>query len=175
MKLRTITLGLSALALIAACLTAGALPKPESPAEACFAKIKSLAGDWYMKDDKGKEVLALRYRVTSGGSTVEESIFSGQPHEMISMYHMEGGSLAMTHYCAVGNQPHMKAAASSTPTKIVFDCASVGNSKSHNDMHMHHAVIAPKDSKHFLTEWSSLSGSKPGMSAKFDVYRKDTK
>ena len=48
------------------------------------------------------------YRVASGGSVVQETLFPGSPHEMISMYHLAGGQLVMTHYCAMGNQPRMK-------------------------------------------------------------------
>ncbi len=167
---------IAAAALVNGAAAHASLPRPEPSASACFDKIKSFAGDWYQKDAKtGKDVLALRYRVVSGGSAVEESIFPGAAHEMVSVYHMDGPNLAMMHYCSLGNQPYMKASASSTPDRVVFDCVSVGNSKSPNDMHMNRAVFVPKDSKHLTTEWGSITSGKPGMTAKFAVHRKDAK
>ena len=35
-----------------------------------------------------------------------------QNEDMISMFHVDGDRLLMTHYCSAGNQPRMKAAAS---------------------------------------------------------------
>ncbi len=41
---------------------------------------------------------------------------------MINMYHLDGDDLVLTHYCAGGNQPHMKLdRASATSGKLQFD------------------------------------------------------
>jgi len=145
-------------------------------AEACFAKLKSLAGDWVTKDPKsGNEVVALRFRVTSGGSALQETEMPGSPYEMVTFYHMDGDSLVMTHYCHLGNQPHMKATTASTPAKIVFQCASVGNAKSEKDMHMHGLTITPKDDQTLEADWQLAQDGKPGEIAKFIVHRKPAK
>src|SRR2546421_9895375 len=93
---------------------------------ACFARLKKLAGDWYQKDPAGKEPLVLRYRPISGGTALEETIMPGT-EEMVSIYHMDGDSLVMTHYCLLGNQPHLKAIAASTPSRIEFECTGHGS------------------------------------------------
>jgi len=46
----------------------------------------------------------VTYRVASAGSVVQETLFPGTPHEMISMYHLVDGELVLTHYCAMANQ-----------------------------------------------------------------------
>ena len=46
-------------------------------------------------------------RTTGGGSAVTETLFPGTAHEMMSVYHMDGDDLVLTHYCAGGNQPRM--------------------------------------------------------------------
>ena len=150
---------------------------PKATAAACFARIKSLSGDWYQKDQKsGKETLALRYRVTSGGNTVEEAEFPGAAHEMLTLYTMDGDKLVLTHYCSLGNQPRMKATESSTPSKIVFECAGGGNMKSESDMHMHHLVLNVQSADHIISEWSLYKdGKSAGHEAKFDVRRKAAK
>src|SRR5438270_13163403 len=73
-------------------------------------KLKKLAGTWVAADDKGQptaQVVSV-FKVTSNGSTVQETIFPGTGHEMVTLYHLDGPDLVLTHYCALGNQPHMK-------------------------------------------------------------------
>ena len=147
-------------------------------AAACFARIKSLAGDWFTKDEKtGNDVLALRYKVTAAGSAVQETIFPGEDHEMVTIYTMDGENLVLTHYCVLGNQPHLKATAASTPSKMEFTCIGGGNMKSENDMHMHHAVFTFTSNDKFSTHWSAYQDGKPmaGHEAKFEFTRKAAK
>src|SRR5258706_16398214 len=81
-------------------------------AKSRFERIKSLAGDWTgtpPAEMKGAP-MDVRYRVTAGGNAVEETIMPGSDHEMVTMYHLDGDKLELTHYCVIGNQPHMIAA-----------------------------------------------------------------
>ena len=65
------------------------------------------------------------YRVTGSGSVVMETMFAGEPHEMINMYTVDGDSIVATHYCSAGNQPVLKLnAAKSTANDLVFDFVS---------------------------------------------------
>src|SRR5439155_8435497 len=85
-------------------------------------KLKKLSGTWVATDKDGKptsEVVSV-FRVTSAGSAVHETIFPGTDHEMVSVYHLDGKDLVMTHYCALGNQPRMKLDAKSQPNQLVF-------------------------------------------------------
>ena len=174
---------------IALCMLAGAsisgkrseaqTEKPkakETSAQICFAKLKKLAGDWTHKEDKsGTEKVSLRYRVISGGTAVEEELMPGSPGAMTSIYHLDNGSLVMTHYCSLGNQPRFKATLASSPSKMEFECigGGGGNMKSENDMHIHHLVITVLSDDHFTQEWSANKDGKPaGPAAKFESYRK---
>jgi hypothetical protein len=163
----------AALALMTAAGVPGRAQDKPAGAKACFAKLKSLAGEWLQKDEKtGKETLLARYKLTASGSVVEETLFPGEPHEMVTMYHLDGDSLVLTHYCAGGNQPRLKALPTSTPDRMEFECVSVSNLKSHEDSHMHHAVIMPKSANHLTAEWTSIEKGKAGHVAKFDARRK---
>ncbi len=75
---------------------------------AAFAKIKNLAGSWRAtKPMPGMGKMRVNYRVIAGGSAVQETAFPGWKNEMVSLFHLDGrGHLVMTHYCALGNQPH---------------------------------------------------------------------
>ena len=151
-------------------------PKPkETSAQICFAKLKKLAGDWTHKEDKsGTEKVVVRYRVISGGSAVEEDLMPGSPAGMTSIYHLDNGSLVMTHYCSIGNQPHLKATKDSTASKMEFEyVGGGGNMKSENDMHIHHLLVTFLSDDHFTQEWSANKDGKPaGPAAKFESYRK---
>src|SRR5438309_5279140 len=62
-----------------------------------FEKIKALAGEWEAKGT-GEHSGTVSYKVTAGGSAVLETLFGGSDHEMVTLYYLEGGDLAMTHY-----------------------------------------------------------------------------
>lgn len=51
----------------------------------------------------------MNYKVIANGTAVCETLFAGSPHEMITVYHLDNGTLTATHYCAMGNQPRMSA------------------------------------------------------------------
>lgn len=108
--------------------------KPVS-SNAAFEKLKSLAGTWSANMiERDGELTTVEYRVTAGGSVVMETMFAGQPHEMINMYRLDGDSLIATHYCSGQNQPVLKLnAAKSTADQLVFDFVSVtgANTKSY--------------------------------------------
>ena len=66
-------------------------------------------------------VTPVSYKVSANGSVVMETLFSGTPHEMITMYHLAGNDLVATHYCAGANQPHFKLdTEKSTPNELVM-------------------------------------------------------
>ena len=126
-------------------------PVPAAPKNAGLEKLKSLAGTWVVADKDGKptDEVASVIRVTAGGSAVQETIFPGQPHEMVSIYAADGADLVMTHYCMLGNQPRMKATPQSVAdNKITFEFAGGGNLDPMKDKHMHAATLRFVDADH---------------------------
>ena len=57
--------------------------------------MKKLVGEWVMvgKDGKPTDQVASSMRVTANGSAVVETLFPGTPHEMLSVYFMDGDDL----------------------------------------------------------------------------------
>lgn len=149
---------------------AAAKPQPPSKLDA----LKKLAGDWVEIGEDGKPTgkVVSTYRVTAGGSAVEETLFGGTPHEMITLYHLDGDDLVLTHYCVAGNQPRMKAEKQTDPNKLVFNCDGGTNLKSENDEHMHHATLVFKDENHIQSEWLEYKDGKQVMNASFNLVRK---
>lgn len=123
---------------------------PAVPKNAGFDKMKALVGTWVNADKDGKltdEVVSV-IKLTAGGSALHETLFPGQPHEMVSIYTVDGPDLVMTHYCMLGNQPRMKASAKSPANKINFEFVGGGNLDPKKDKHMHSAVLTIVDADH---------------------------
>lgn len=125
-----------------------ATPKlPTPPTNAALEKLKQLAGTWLVADKDGKptDQVASIIKVTAGGSAVHETLFPGLPHEMVSIYTVEGSDLIMTHYCVLGNQPRMKADPNSPSNQIVFRFIGGGNLDPKKDKHMHEGTLTIVD------------------------------
>ena len=116
---------------------------PAPAANVGLEKMKKLAGTWLAADKDGKptdQVVSV-IKVTAGGSAVHETLFPGQPQEMVSVYTVDGPDLVMTHYCVLGNQPRMKADPKSPANQIVFRFAGGTNLNPAKDKHMHEATL----------------------------------
>ena len=138
-----------------------------------FAMLKELAGSWVPPSAEGSGSGAqLRYEVTSGGHAVVETIFPAQPHEMVSVYHLDNGRLVMTHYCAMGNQPFFTSVAGTPENVIKLTCTGAHNTKSHAAPHMHEGVLTIGDGT-LHAEWTLFRDLEPGEPVVIDVVRGD--
>jgi hypothetical protein len=149
----------------------GAEPaRPAADAKAAFERLKTLAGDWTAKIGGQGQPAKVQYRVTAAGSVLMETQFPGAPHEMITMYHLDGDDLRLTHYCAAKNQPRLKLdRAASTADTLVFAFDGGTNFDPSKDTHMHSAEIRFEGPGHVVSRWASYQGGKKGPEAVFDL------
>lgn len=124
-----------------------------------FEALKKLVGDWTATGPDGKP-METKFRLSAGGSVLVETLFPGKPEEMITMYHMDGPDLILTHYCMLGNQPRLKAASAKESKKLTFKSVGGTNMKL-DDMHMGQAIITFTDNDHYEADWCSCTGGKP--------------
>jgi hypothetical protein len=161
---------LSAGATVAVAASTAAVGRPESIA---LERLKALAGEWVAAED-GEMVkkgdLVARYAVTAGGSAVVETVFPGQEHEMVTVYHADGPDLVLTHYCMEGNQPRMRAKGAQGAR---FDFAYDGgtNIDPKRDRHMHSASLALLSADEIRSEWTELADGKPVLVVKSHLVR----
>jgi hypothetical protein len=137
--------------------------RPPVPTHSGLETMKKLAGTWVAADEDGKptgQVMSI-IKVTAGGSVVHETLFPGQPHEMVSIYTVDGPDLVMTHYCVLGNQPRMKADAKSTANQIHFQFAGGSNLDPTKDKHMHAATLTIVDDSHIEVAGVGWDGGAP--------------
>lgn len=162
-------------ALAAACCTSAAVvAQVPEPAAAAFDKLKALAGDWIDVDGSMgmKDKVAASYRVTGGGNAVVETLFGGTPMEMTTVYYKDGRHVVLTHYCAAGNQPRMRAS-TTDGTSLVFDFDGGSNLDPAKDGHMHAGRIDFVSADRVKAQWQGWDGGKPSSHAPtFNLARK---
>jgi hypothetical protein len=177
---RSILISLFLLAPACASVDQALSPHPSSVevAKSRFERIKSLAGDWTGTAPAEMQGVPMdvHYRVTAGGNAVEETIMPGSDHEMVTMYHLDGDKLALTHYCVIGNQPHMVAASEGATggeiETIRFEFAGASNMASPEAGHMHQMEMTIEGKDHLKTHWTFFDGGKASHDATFDLKRK---
>jgi hypothetical protein len=174
---KTLSMTIAALVLAAQAGATSPVPPAKEPVSGklAFEGIKGLAGTWEGAGEKGagaEQKATVSYRVTAGGSVVEETLFPGTPHEMVTMYHMDGEDRVLTHYCAAGNQPHMKLdAQTSTPKELHFAFAG-GSNVTASSMHMHEAKLSFIDADHLEGDWTAFKDGKALDATKLTLTRK---
>jgi hypothetical protein len=138
-----------------------------TPATMALDKMKSLVGTWEGKTANGSLVTAS-YQLAAGGTALMQE--SSVDH-MITMFYVAGESLALTHYCGVGNQPSMEATIS--PDGKTFDFKFVGgtNIPAPETGHMHRAVFKLVDSDHYTEDWTWMKDGK-SVTEHFEMRRK---
>ena len=138
-------------------------PAKDQSINPTFERLKKLAGTWVEADKDGKptEKVVSVVRLTAGGSAVHETLFPGQPEEMVSVYNLDKGDVVMTHYCVLGNQPKMKADPATTKNQIHFAFAGGTNLDPAKDMHMHAATLTFVDDDHIEIAGEAWANGKP--------------
>ncbi len=161
MKLRVLAIAIGVFLLTASLATSAASQGKDT---AAFAQLKSLAGNWESKTDKGGKA-HLRYEVVSGGSAVVEHFDSddlGPGNAMVTVYYLDGDHLQLTHYCMAHNQPHMQAESFDNASgELRFAFVNATGLSGPEAGHMHSASFRFIDADHFATDWQFYEGGKP--------------
>jgi hypothetical protein len=103
-----------ALLLSLVCLSAS-IANAEEPAAHALDRLRGLAGTWegtleWSGARTGSGKLRAEYHLAANRSAVVENLMmSGDAPSMMTVYHLDGADLRMTHFCAAQNQPRHKA------------------------------------------------------------------
>jgi hypothetical protein len=159
MKLKT----LSALFLL---LTASVALASEPTAATTFEKMKQYAGKWEV-NWAGKP-MQTSIDVISEGSAIMQN---DAQENMVTMFHLDGPRLMITHYCAARNQPRLVG----TPRpdgSIEFKFLDATNLPDPKAGHMHRMILTFKDADHFAEEWFFIKDGKEEKGEPFLYKRK---
>lgn len=142
---------ISSLLMAAAAIDASE-PKPGVDSNAAFARLKTLAGEWQADTSMGKA--RLSYELIAGDTALVEREIMGSMPPMLTVYHLDGDRLLLTHYCMAGNQPRMQARAFDAKSgELDFQFLDATNLKSAGAAHMHNARLRLVDNDHLAAEW----------------------
>jgi hypothetical protein len=174
---RTLTSVLSVFLLLAASAVFAADDATDAPQTApdqviydshtAFAFLKSMAGDWEgaaREHDHGGTAAKARkveIRSTAAGSAVMQTLYPGDKYEMVNVFHMDGDTLLLTHYCAAQNAPVMKFVPSTTPGEIKFEFNGGTNFDVNVDVHAHEGSFFVKDANTVGSKFITWAGGKP--------------
>jgi hypothetical protein len=145
-------------------------PKP-MPAD--FVALEKLVGHWegIGKMNGKDEVITTDYKMTSGGTAMIETLSAGTPHEMTSVYHADGKSVAMTHYCMLGNHPKMTLKKADDKS-FLFEVAGHDGLSSAKEMHMHSLLVTINSPTQMTEEWVNFDGGKSNEKVVFNFTKK---
>lgn len=139
-------------------------------AAAAFSKLKTLAGTWEATSARGK--VTTSYEVISNGSALAERVNVPGEGDMMTLYHLDGDRLVLTHYCTAGNQPHMQAGTyDPASNRIQFDFAGGGNLSNPNAGHMHSVTFKFAGADTFASNWTFQENGKPKFVENLEYHR----
>jgi hypothetical protein len=129
---------------------------PESnPAREAFERFKNLTGKWQGRSTRGWEE-EISFKTIAAGSVVIENSFDAHPNEtMLTMYHLDGDRLMLTHYCVAKNQPRLLATSFADGGKtITFTFLDGTNLPTRDSGHMDKVIVHFLEENHVTMQWT---------------------
>ena len=138
-----------------------------------FERLKALEGEWIDVDGifGTKGAVAVTYKVTGGGTAVVETFPANTPYEMVTVYHLDGDQVTLTHYCTSNTQPQMRSKGL-TGSVLAFDFAGGANIDPAKTSHMHSAKLEFLSADEIRGTWDNWTNGKADHAATFRVVRK---
>jgi len=139
--------------------------------EALFSAVSALAGEWHTTADEEFPGTST-FEVTSGNTVVRETMLPGTELEMTNMYALDGNDLVMTHYCAGGNQPRMRAT-TLDGDRLAFHFEDVGDLKSADEVYMGEMTLVFVDDHTIEQHWRAFKNGALDHEMVFSLERAD--
>lgn len=143
----------------------------QSKAQTSFDRLKTLVGEW--EGSLAGATSKVSYRLISNGSVLEETMKNGEEDTMITIYHLDGDRLMVTHYCGAGNQPRMVTMPDpNKPNVFAFKFLDATNLSSTQEGHMRDLVLTIVDKDHITQQWTWHTQAKEEKMELFKFTRK---
>jgi hypothetical protein len=158
--------------LAVALLVAGTARAADRPdAVAAFERLKGLVGEWESVQGGGQKSTS-RYELMGSGSTLVEHFAGMGADGMLTVYHLDGDRLLLTHYCTAKNQPRMELKSFDPATgELAFDLIDVTGLSSPAAGHMRRAWFQLPDGNRYSTKWVFFEDGKIAFDETFEFTR----
>lgn len=145
------------------------LPLPAADgAQVSWDKLTSLVGEW--QGSYEGTPARVSYALVASGTALMETLEGEHDGQMITVYHRDGASLLMTHYCSMGNQSRMRSPGLQDGG-FDFSYVDSTNVKSPDRRRMTRLVLSFSDPDRLVQEWSSREGTQEHV-GRFEFTRK---
>lgn len=137
-----------------------------------FGQFKGLQGTWEGENNRGMRE-SLDFELIAGGSVLMETshIDYHKGTSMVTMYHLDGDKLLLTHYCVAGNQPRLQATSNSNSRDVDFTFVGGTNIPSRDVGHMDQVKFHFIDKDHYTSRWSFYAKGKESWFEEFTYHR----
>jgi hypothetical protein len=150
------------LAFAAALACAAGCGIAQADSSGAYEQLASLAGEWEA-DLPGFGKLRNSIRLVSNGTAVEETIGTPADNET-SVYSHDGGSILLTHFCALTPSGHVARLAmqpqQGVHPPLEFGFVGASNLPAPGSAHMRRVVITFSDHDHFTEQWTKTENGK---------------
>ncbi len=142
------------------CLASRSALTGDTSASKSFETLKALAGRWHGTDKVG-HAASITFRVLSGGTAVAMELVvlnkehPDQSEDMLTVFHLDGDRLFLTHYCSAGNQPRMRGTVSPDGRTLTFEFVDATNLPDVEAGHMERLVIRLLSVNRHVEEWTN--------------------
>jgi hypothetical protein len=131
-----------------------------SPAQLAFERLCALAGSWEGRSSVGWTSRSELEVIARGSALLERTNFEAHPGEtMLTLFHMDGPELLLTHYCVAGNQPRLAATEIAGDT-LRFTFRDATNLPAREHGHMGAAFFRLEGPDAFSSQWSFQEGGR---------------
>ena len=139
--------------------------------KAAINYLKSLEGKWIAILDSDQSKYGFEYILSARDEVIIERLRTDIPTEMLTVYNLDNGILRANHFCQLQNQPNLVAVASETEGDLNFLCdGEVGNTKTHDELHMHGYHLMKTDSG--LKVWMDMyQDGEIAFQSRYELFR----
>lgn len=132
---------------------------PESSADAAremFDRLKGLEGRWETVSTAGWAEVTTYEVIARGSVLMSATTFAEAPErKMVTMFHLDGDRLVLTHYCEARNQPRLEAKEIDLEGgSVAFVFADGTNLPDRDHGHMDSALFALSGEDTYRSRWS---------------------
>jgi len=135
--------------------------------------LNALEGKWIATLDSDQSTYGFEYISSAREGVIIERLRTDIPTEMLTVYNLDNGVLRANHFCQLQNQPNL-IAVNSGEGELNFLCTGeVGNTKTHDEFHMHGYHLIKTDSS--IKVWMDMyKDGEVMMNNRYELFRVDS-